>query len=228
MEVERNTSPQPGFLEKVKKLSEKHNAVLIFDECTSGFRETFGGLHLKYNVEPDIAIFGKTLGNGYAINAILGKRQVMDAAQNTFISSTFWTERIGPTAALKTLEIMRNEKSWETVTNAGRKIKLRWEKIAKKTQLNLEHYGLDALASFELKNFNGSEVRTFITQEMLKRGFLAGDCIYLSTAHSQEILDSYFDNLEEIFAVIGNRSEGETLLDLLDGSVCQSGFQRLN
>lgn len=228
MEVERNIPPKPGFLEKVKELSEKHNAVLIFDECTSGFRETFGGLHLKYDVEPDIAIFGKTLGNGYAINAILGKRQVMDAAQNTFISSTFWTERIGPTAALKTLEIMENEKSWETVSRIGREIKLRWKEIAQKYNLTLNHYGLDALASFELSDFSASEVKTFITQEMLKRGFLSGDCIYVSTAHTPEILDSYFCNLEEIFEIISNRSYEETLLDLLDGPVSHTGFQRLN
>ena len=80
--------------------------MLIFDECTSGFRETFGGLHLKYGVEPDMAMFGKALGNGYAIAATIGRRSVMEAAQNTFISSTFWTERIGPSAALKTLDVM--------------------------------------------------------------------------------------------------------------------------
>ena len=88
--------------------------VLIFDECTSGFRQTFGGLHKLYGVEPDMAMFGKTLGNGYAITAAIGRREIMEAAQTTFISSTFWTERIGPTAALKTLEVMERVQSWET------------------------------------------------------------------------------------------------------------------
>ena len=115
MEVQRSTPPDPGFLEGVRELCTRHNIVLIFDECTSGFRESFGGIHLKYGVSPDMAMFGKALGNGYAITATIGKRSVMEAAQSTFISSTFWTERIGPSAALKTLEVMERERSWELV-----------------------------------------------------------------------------------------------------------------
>ena len=99
MEVDRNVETEDGFLEGVRKIATDNNIVLIFDECTSGFRETFGGLHKKYGVDPDMALFGKAIGNGYAITAVIGKREVMDATQSTFISSTFWTERIGPTAA---------------------------------------------------------------------------------------------------------------------------------
>jgi glutamate-1-semialdehyde 2,1-aminomutase len=106
MEVKRNFEPKNNFLEKVRKLADDNNIVLIFDECTSGFRQSFGGLHKHYKIVPDIAIFGKALGNGHAINAIIGKREVMEACNSTFVSSTFWTERIGPTAALATLDIM--------------------------------------------------------------------------------------------------------------------------
>jgi glutamate-1-semialdehyde 2,1-aminomutase len=101
MEVSRNTGPENNFLHKVRKLATDKGIVLVFDECTSGFRQTFGGLHKLYGVEPDMAMFGKALGNGYAITATIGRREIMEAAQSTFISSTFWTERIGPTAALK-------------------------------------------------------------------------------------------------------------------------------
>ena len=113
MEVVRSTGPKNNFLQKVRNLANEKGIILIFDECTSGFRENFGGLHMKYNVEPDIAMFGKAMGNGYAITSIIGRRKIMDAAQSTFISSTFWTERIGPSAALKTLEVMKRETSWE-------------------------------------------------------------------------------------------------------------------
>ena len=101
MEVIRNFEPKNNFLQKVRDLATKKNIVLIFDECSSGFRETFGGIFQKFNVEPDMVMFGKTIGNGYALTAVLGRRPVMEAAQKTFISSTFWTERIGPTAALR-------------------------------------------------------------------------------------------------------------------------------
>ena len=100
---------------------------MIFDECTSGFRETFGGLHLKYDIKPDIAVFGKTLGNGYAITAVIGKKEVMEGAQDSFISSTFWTERIGPTAALKTLEVMEKTGSWKIITEQGLKVWKIWK-----------------------------------------------------------------------------------------------------
>ena len=109
IEVERSTPPAPGFLEGVRELATREDIVLVFDECTSGFRKVLGGLHLHYGVEPDIAVFGKTLGNGYAINAIVGRAAVMDHAQSTFISSTFWTERIGSAAALAALAAMRDE-----------------------------------------------------------------------------------------------------------------------
>ena len=98
MEVMRNVEPKDDFLQKVRQLATEKCIVLVFDECTSGFRQTLGGLHKQYGVEPDIAIFGKALGNGYAITGIIGRREVMEHAQSTFISSTFWTERIGPTA----------------------------------------------------------------------------------------------------------------------------------
>ena len=112
MEVVRNFGPEDNFLQKVRDLATEKNIVLVFDECTSGFRETYGGIFQKYGVEPDVAMFGKTIGNGYALTAVVGKRSVMEAAQKTFISSTFWTERIGPTAALKTLEVMQRIQSW--------------------------------------------------------------------------------------------------------------------
>src|SRR5205085_7622873 len=113
----------------VRKLASEREIVLVFDECSSGFRQTFGGLHKLYGVDPDMAMFGKALGNGYAITATIGKRSIMEAAQSTFISSTFWTERIGPAAALKTLQVMEREKSWERITQAGRAIGERWQAL---------------------------------------------------------------------------------------------------
>src|SRR6056300_1120426 len=130
MEVVRNMGPEDDFLQKVRELATQRNVVLIFDECTSGFRETFGGIHKKYNVEPDMAMYGKTLGNGYAITSVVGKREVMEAAQKTFISSTLWTERIGPTAALATLKVMEREKSWDYITEIGHFMLRVWNESA--------------------------------------------------------------------------------------------------
>ena len=163
----------------------KKGIVLIFDECTSGFRETNGGLHKKYGIEPDIAWFGKAMGNGYAITAIIGKENVMDAAQDSFISSTFWTERIGPTAALKTLEEMERIKSWELITNTGKVIRKHWLEIAKRNNLNLKISGLPALSSFVIESENWLKYKSYITQEMLKKNILASNTIFTCTKHNK-------------------------------------------
>ena len=229
MEVSRNKGPEDNFLHKVRAIANKHNAVLIFDECTSGFRQTFGGLHKLYGVEPDMAMFGKALGNGYGITATIGKRGVMEAAQKTFISSTFWTERIGPSAALKTLDVMERERSWETITETGNMIGSSWLKLASDNNLKISLNGMPALIGFSFDSDQHLKYKTFITQEMLKRGYLAATSIYVSVVHTKEILDAYFENLSEIFKIIQSCENGQNNIDsLLSGPVCHGGFKRLN
>lgn len=228
MEVLRNMGPQDGFLEKVRKLATDNGIVLIFDECTSGFRQTFGGLHSLYGVEPDMAMFGKALGNGYAITGTIGRREVMEAAQATFISSTFWTERIGPAAALKTLEVMEREKSWEVITAVGNTIKQRWAQLAVKHGLELEQWGMPALAGFTISGANSLAYKTFITQEMLAKGYLASNSVYACTAHTPDVIDGYFEALAPIFGVIRECEDGRDIHALLKGPVCHAGFKRLN
>ena len=228
MEVVRNMGPQDNFLHKVRKLATERGIVLIFDECTSGFRETFGGLHKKYGVEPDMAMFGKALGNGYGITATIGKREVMEAAQTTFISSTFWTERIGPTAALKTLEVMERMKSWDTITKTGLNIRQGWQKLADKHELKIDHWGLPALTGFTFNSSNALAYKTLITQEMLGKGYLAGNSVYVCTEHTPELVDGFFAELDPIFALIKECEEGRDVMTLLKGPVCHGGFKRLN
>ncbi len=228
MEVSRNFGPEDDFLQKVRDLATKHGIVLMFDECTSGFRQTFGGLHKMYGVEPDMAMFGKALGNGYAITAVLGKRSVMEAAQNTFISSTFWTERIGPTAALATLDVMEQTKSWEIITKMGVYITEQWQSIAKSTGIAIKTSGLPALTSFSVDSKFALEYKTLITQEMLKKSYLAGTSVYVATVHTKEIVDRFFAELEPVFALIKECEDGRDVNVLLDGPTCSSGFKRLN
>ncbi len=228
MEVSRNMGPEDNFLHKVRQLATEKNIVLIFDECTSGFRQTFGGLHKMYGVEPDMAMFGKALGNGYAITATIGKREIMEAAQKTFISSTFWTERIGPTAALATLKVMERMKSWDTITNTGNEIKKRWQQIADKHQISISQWGLPALAGFSFTSPNNLAYKTYITQEMLGKGYLVGNSIYVCTEHTTEVLDGYFNELDILFDDIRDFEDGKDVMPLLKGPVCHGGFKRLN
>jgi glutamate-1-semialdehyde 2,1-aminomutase len=175
-----------------------------------------------------MAMFGKALGNGYGITATIGRREIMEAAQTTFISSTFWTERIGPTAALKTLEVMERVMSWETITQTGLNIRERWQNLADKHGLGVSHWGLPALTGYTFKSDNALAYKTLITQEMLAKGYLASNCVYVSTEHTKEVVDGYFEALEPLFALIKECEEGRDVMGLLKGPVCHGGFKRLN
>lgn len=228
MEVSRNYDPDPGFLVSVRKLADQHNIILVFDECTSGFRQAFGGLHKVYGIDPDMAVFGKALGNGYAVTGVIGKRDIMEAAQNTFISSTFWTERIGSVAALATLDVMEREQSWQKITTIGRTITSRWQALGQKYGLPLVTSGVPALTGFTIKSPNALAYKTLITQEMLAAGYLAATSVYTCTEHTPEIVDNYFAALEPIFQTIRECEDGRDIKALLKGPVAHSGFTRLN
>jgi glutamate-1-semialdehyde 2,1-aminomutase len=229
MEVSRSVGPEPGFLEGVRELCNKHGAVLIFDECTSGFRETFGGLHLKYGVYPDLAMFGKALGNGYAISAVIGRADVMRAAEETFISSTFWTERLGPSAALATLDEMERVKSWEIISEKGRKVRQFWSESFERLGLDYSLGGIEPLPDFKIETQQWREVKTFITQEMLKKGFLAGSTIYCSTQHDQDLIQLYYEAIGPIFESLSEALyRGADVTQLLDSEPIEVGFTRLN
>lgn len=228
MEVVRNRQPEDGFLQAVRDLATEFGAVLVFDECTSGFRESFGGIHLLYGVEPDIAVFGKALGNGYALTAVIGRRSVMEAAQTSFISSTFWTERIGPTASLACLDEMERVQSWQTLPAVGRKMKDIWKKTAKAHFLDVIVQGIDAIPSFYMQNENWLFYKTLISQELLKRHILASNVFYASVAHGDADFNKYADALDSVFALIKQCEDGRDVQGLLDGPVCHNSFKRIN
>jgi glutamate-1-semialdehyde 2,1-aminomutase len=228
MEVIRNEKPKNNFLKKVRKLSTEKNIILIFDECTTGFRQNFGGIHKLFNVEPDMMMLGKALGNGYAITAVLGKKNIMESIKDTFISSTFWTERIGPTAALKTLEVMEKYKTWNYISSLGKYVKDNWKKLAKKHKIDIKINGIDALCSFIFLSSNHQAYKTFITQEMLKHKILATTTIYISISHSKQKLKTYFLILDRLFKIIYKCERGDDIFRYLETDIAESNFARLN
>ena len=186
--------------------------------------QSLGGLHKVYEVEPDICIFGKALGNGYAITAVIGRREVMDIAQSTFISSTFWTERIGPTAAVKTLEVMKSLKSREVITRVGKEISNSWQDLAKKYKLDLSVTGIPSMASFKINSNNWLKYKTYIVQEMLKENILATNTIYVPVAQTSDI-KNYFDVLDKIMNVIALCENDDSEIDQVMGQFVIAVFK---
>ena len=228
MEVSRTASPDLEFLQKVRLETSRRGIVLIFDECSSGFRENFGAMHLKLEVDPDMVMLGKALGNGYAITAVLGLENIMREAEKTFISSTFWTERIGFTAALATLQVMEQEKSWQIISEYGKRVQTAWKKISEESGIRIRIGGYPAISSFVFEDGNHQILKTYITQEMLKNGILAGNMIYAATTHDEDMLEMYTNQLSTIFGAIRIAVESDSVKNLLDSEVSQSGFGRLN
>jgi len=199
MEVQREVAPKKNFLKKIRSITKRNGILLIFDECTTGFREYFGGLHLKYRVYPDLVMYGKALGNGYPITALLGRKEIMKCAEKTFISSTFWSDRIGTTAGLATLKEMKRIKSWIKVKKIGKKVKNKINIIAKQNNINISFKGMDSLITFEIIEKNPEKIYKYITKRMLQFGFLAKNSIYISTSHNDKILRKYFKCLSVVF-----------------------------
>jgi glutamate-1-semialdehyde aminotransferase len=227
MEPIRNYEPEPGFLEEVREIATSIRAVLIFDEVSSGWRLTTGGVHLVYGVTPDIAVFSKAISNGYPMAAIIGIGDVMQAAQDSFISSTYWTERIGPTAALATIRKHKRCNVSEHLIKIGRHIQSGWKSAAERHGLRINISGISPLGHFSFEYENGQAIRTLFTQEMLQKGFLATNAFYACYAHKDSHVKSYLDALDKIFAVIIEAIEQNKVEKLLKGPIAHSGFHRL-
>jgi len=228
MEVCRSTQPNINFLKLIRETCDKKKIILIFDECTTGFRETLGALHKKIGIYPDISVFGKALGNGYAINAILGKDSLMDSASQSFISSTFWTERIGPTAALKTLEVMEKTSSWDKITNVGKNFVKIWKNISRKNNLNIKIEGIPSLAKFFFEK-DHLVLKTLLTQQFLKYNILGTNSIYACISHDEKILKKYEYFLDKIFYKISDiYRKGNNPRKYLIGEESYAPFARLN
>ncbi|MGB2870021.1 MAG: aminotransferase class III-fold pyridoxal phosphate-dependent enzyme [Bacteroidota bacterium] len=227
LEAVRNDEPEKEFLEVLKRETVKNGIPLIVDEITSGWRLNLGGAHLLYNYEPDIAVFAKAMSNGYPMAAIVGKKNVMEAAQGSFISSTYWTERIGPVAAIATIEKMKSQNVQQHLKNAGKQVKTIWREAAAANGLKIHISGIDPLGHFEFTEGDHLTLKTLLTQEMLREGFLASTSYYASFAHQPEEIDRFKRSVNKVFRLLSGALKEGTAAKLLNGPVCHSGFKRL-
>lgn len=227
IESVRDKDPSDEFIAAIRSLTEKHDIPFIIDEVSSGWRMNAGGAHLVYGIKPDIAVFAKGMSNGYPMAAVIGRRNVMEAAQTSFISSTYWTDRIGPVAALATIRKMIKYNVFDHLKTNGRKIKALWTELAQKHDLKIHVGGMDPLVHFSFDYDNPLTLKTLYTQLMLERGFLATTAYYASYAHKEEHINKYFNATDESFLIISDAIKSGISDKLLKGPVCHSGFKRL-
>lgn len=227
MEPCRGGDPEPGFLEFVRKATKKCGALLIFDEISIGWRLCFGGAHLKFGICPDMAIFAKALGNGHPIGAVIGTKQAMAGAHSSFISSTYWTESVGPVAALATLRKMRKLNIPGHVERIGRLVQNIWKDHGVRHGLPVVAGGYPCVAHFRFDHPQSNELRTLFVQGMLARGFMAGCQFYPTLAHTESIVALYANAVAEVFADVALALSRGEVKTRLKGPTAHTGFRRL-
>lgn len=229
MEPIRNSMPDDGWLQYVKDKIHKAGGLLIFDEITIGWRLTFGGSHRMFGVTPDIAVFAKALGNGHPIAAVIGTKEAMHGTEDSFISSTYWTESVGPAAALATIKKIEETRAWKHAEKVGTMMIDIWNKLAKKHNIPAEAGGLPCIAHLTYTKYP-LELKTLYTVLMLKKGFLGNNGFYPTLAHTPEIMALYETAVDDVFAEMSEilkKNDYDALLQAIGGPVCQSGFKRL-
>jgi glutamate-1-semialdehyde 2,1-aminomutase len=227
VEPVRHSEPENDFLGQIRRIADSIGAVLIFDEITSGWRMNIGGIHELYNVLPDIVVYAKAMSNGFPMAAIIGKRDIMNMAQESFISSTSWTERIGPAAAIATINKMLEREVPAYICRIGELISEGWKKAAGRHNLRIKVMGIPPLTTFAFDDRNSLQLHTLFTQEMLNRGFLASKSVYVSYSHSEDHVQRYLQCVDEVFELVKKAIESDNVSDLLTGPVAHEGFKRL-
>ncbi|MBF0119202.1 MAG: aminotransferase class III-fold pyridoxal phosphate-dependent enzyme [Desulfobacterales bacterium] len=228
MEPIRSEQPKQGFFDEVRAIANEIGAVFVIDEISAGFRMNTGGAHLLLGISPDIAVFSKALGNGYPIAAVIGKRDIMDAAQKTFISSTNWTERIGPTAAIAMIEKHRKLNVGKYLIEIGNLVQNGWKNLSEKNDLKINIGGIPPLSHFIFQGNNPLAMKSLFVQLMLEKGFLASTLFYSMYAHTSEHVDVYLKSVDKAFAEISDACHSGDLEKRMKGKPASSGFKRLN
>lgn len=228
MEPLRNYEPEPGFIEGIRSLADESGAVLVVDEISAGFRYNTGGAHLKFFArEPDIAVFSKGLGNGYSIAAVIGRTNVMQAAQRTFISSTNWTERVGPTAAIAMIEKHRRVDAGKHLVKLGEQVQSGWKEMADKHGLSVEIGGMKPMSHFAFDHDKAQSMKAYFIQLMLEQGFLASNLFYAMYAHTEKNVSDYLKAVDRSFGAIKHSIKQNDIDNRLVGKPSSVGFKRL-
>lgn len=213
--------PQDGFLEKVRRLTHQHGALLVFDETITGFRYANGGAQQEFGVIPDLATFGKGIANGYPLSALVGKTEYMDVVERIFFSGTFGGETLSLAAAKAVLTKLQREPVIET-------LKLRGQKILEGVNQLISELGLAQIITVcghptwsflqfkEAGGFTTWDIKTLFIQEMFKRGIYTLGAHNLSYAHSDEDVEALLTCYREVFSLIKTSIDGGSLKNYLE------------
>jgi glutamate-1-semialdehyde 2,1-aminomutase len=212
MEAAGAVEPVEGFLEAVRALCTRHGTVLVFDEMITGFRWHLGGAQKVYGVEPDLATFGKAMGNGFSIAALVGRRDILergglrhDAERVFLLSTTHGAETHALAAALEVMRIYREEGVIERLYAIGARLAAGVDEVVGARGLR-DYVGLHGrpcnlvYATLDADGNRSQPFRTLFLQELLRRGVLAPSLV-VSTAHTEADLTRTVDAIDSALQV---------------------------
>jgi len=230
MEPMRYNAPENDFLHRVAKRCRDAGGVFIVDEVTSGWRYGFPGALANFELDPDIAVYAKAMSNGFPCAAVVGRSEVMDAANASFISSSYWTDGVGPAAALASIRKMRDMQVQQLVWHVGESVQARLKALGAKhpsTHFTLRGMPCSQALSFDLGE-NATAAKTLMIRRMLQHGFLMSSAMYLMLAHTEEHISGMLAALDETLGEIGELVQAGTLQDAVGSNGATVGFARLN
>jgi len=230
MEPLRSQQPPEGYLNRVRELASEHKAVLIFDEVSTGLRFSPGGVQPVVGVVPDIAVFAKSLSNGYPMAAVAGRRDVMEPSARMFISSTYWSDTIGLRAALTTLREVRRRDVPAGLHRFGTELTRQLNAIAEETSAPVRCAGITVHPRLEFlvdDAMLARQLATLYVQEMAKRGCHGYPAFYLNAAQGDAELDQTINAAREVFALMRDGLDSQRIPDLLECDPHEDVFRRL-
>jgi len=230
MEAARTYLPQPGFLEGVRKLTQKHGVVLIFDEVVTGFRAALGGAQEYYGVTSDMATFAKAVSNGFALGAVVGRREVMEVAEDSFISSVYWAEATGLAAGKATLTEYIAQDVCGAVRRFGEAFVEGIRRAIEHCGLPIRVVGLPSFPSFvfdDIDPIRRDQLVTLYMQETAKRGLYGGPGYSFCFRHTEADLECGLEILRAVFAMLRKALDDGDIVKFLECPVRQSSFRRL-
>ncbi len=230
MEPMNSVYPEPGFLEQIRELTQQKGIVLIFDETITGFRFAKGGAQELFGVTPDLSTFGKGLANGHPLSAVVGRQHIMMKMEDIFFSGTFGGETLSLAAAKAVLNTLQNEPVIEHLAQLGSALREQINHLIETYQLGevLHLSGHPSWLFLTIKDqaeVTSWQIKTFIQQELLKRGILMIGTHNLSYAHTQKDINQLCQVYDEVFAVLKQELSQNSLLHLLEGDVLQPLFK---
>jgi glutamate-1-semialdehyde 2,1-aminomutase len=221
LEPEKESAPENNFLQELQRLCKKNDAVLIFDEMITGFRWHNGGGQAYHNIIPDLAAFGKALGNGFSVGALAGKREIMNLGglnheyERVFLlSSTHGAENHSLSAAKKVMQIYKKEPVVETLWHQG-------ERLAEGVRKSIAEYRLH---DYFVVLQPSQHFRTLFLQELIKHRILAPSFI-VSYSHTDKDIDRTIDAVHESLQIY-RKALDEGIDNYLIGRPVQPVFKK--